>query len=93
MVLIGVTFTQDEYANEVETETETFVFADTGSVGRNEFYNAAKEGMKPTVIVTVRYFEYNNEKYLTYEGKRYKIDRTYSADKENIELTCSEVAI
>lgn len=93
VTLISVTITQDEYANEIETETEMIVFADTGSVGRNEFYNAARDGMKPTVIITVRYFEYNNEKYLKYEGKKYKVERTYSTDKEEIELTCSEVTV
>jgi len=93
VALIGVTITQDEYANEVETEIERTVFADTGSVGRNEFYNAAKEGLRPTIIITVRYFEYENEKYLKYDNKKYKVERTYSEDKENIELTCSEVTV
>lgn len=89
--LISVTVTQDEYANEIETEVSTTVWADIKSVGRTEFYNALQNGLKPTVVITVKAFEYSGQKYLIYEGKRYKIERTYGTDREDIELTCSEV--
>lgn len=91
--LIKVTIIQDEYANEVETETIRTVFCNVESVGRNEFYNALKAGLKPTITVTIRSYEYEEEKYLICRGKRYKIERVYDKGGENIELTCSEVAI
>lgn len=89
--LISATITQDEYANEIETELTSTVWADIGSVGRNEFYNAMQNGLKPTIMVTVKAFEFEDQKHLIFSGKRYKIERTYGADNEDIELTCSEV--
>lgn len=91
--LIGVTITQDAYANEIETEVSTTVWADIMSVGRSEFYNALQNGHKPSVVITVKAFEYNGQKYLILDGKRFKIERTYTLDREDIELTCSEVVV
>ena len=89
--LISATITQDEYANEIETETTLTVWADIGSVGRNEFYNALQSGLKPSMVITIKAFEYSGQKYVSHGGKRYKVERTYQADNENLELTCSEV--
>jgi SPP1 family predicted phage head-tail adaptor len=91
--LIAVTITQDEYANEVETEEPTTVWADIKSVGRSEFYNALQNGLKPSVVITVKAFEYTGQKYLMFDGKRFKIERTYTLDREDIELTCTEVVV
>lgn len=89
--LVSVSITQDEYANEVETETTLTVWADIGSVGRTEFYNAMQNGLKPSMIITVKAFEYSGQKYVDYGSKRYKVERSYQTDNENLELTCSEV--
>jgi len=89
--LISATITQDEYANEIETETTLTVWADMVSVGRNEFYNALQTGLKPSMVITIKAFEYSGQKYVSHGGKRYKVERTYQADNENLELTCSEV--
>jgi SPP1 family predicted phage head-tail adaptor len=89
--LISVTITQDEYANEIESETTLTVWADIGSVGRSEFYNALQNGLKPSMVATIKAFEYSGQKHVSYGGKRYKVERTYQTNNENLELTCSEV--
>ena len=35
--------------------------------------------------------EYAGQKELEYNGKRYKVERTYVSDRQIIELNCSEV--
>lgn len=93
VILLATTIIQDEYANEVETEVQRTLLCNEESVGRNEFYNAARAGLKPTLIITIKYFEYEGEKRLIYKGKHYQVDRTYSQDKEDIELICSEATV
>jgi len=53
------------------------VFANRRSVSQKEFYEAGILGLKPEFRFDVRFFEYNGEDSLIYEGKRYVIYRTY----------------
>lgn len=72
------------------TEEQRMVYADIKSVGRNEFYKAKNAGIEPTYVFELSdYSEYGGEKLVIYDGKRYKVVRTYVSDMR-IELTVEE---
>ena len=61
------------------------------SITRSEFYQANKAGLKPSLVVEIRNFEYENQEFAKFEGKQYRILKTYPIDSEILELTLSEV--
>lgn len=89
--LIRQNFIEDEIGNQISSEIKTLVYCAIKSVGRGEFYNAASNGLKPEIIFVIHNYEYNGEKEVQFEGKRYKVIRTYSSNFEEIELTCEKV--
>ncbi len=61
-------------------------------IGQREFYQAATTGLKPEVKFEIWKFEYNNEMFLEYENRNYKIIKTYERKiDEKIELTCTSI--
>ena len=88
LVLIKQDFTFDEIGNQIPIETRKTVLCNVKSVGRNEFYGAATSGLKPEVVFIIHGYEYNGEREVEFEGKKYHVIRTYSTDFEEIELTC-----
>ena len=73
------------------SETSRDVFAEIRSVGYNEFYAAKSAGIEPSIVFVLQdYMEYNGEKVVLYDSKRYRVVRTYT-NGQTIELTC-EVA-
>ena len=69
--------------------TKTKRIAEIQSIGQSQSYQAAAVGLKPQFTAIIWNCEYSNEEYLEYQGKQYKITRTYIRDDERIELTCS----
>ena len=53
------------------------VFAQIGSIGRNEFFSAGEAGFRPECMFVVFAAEYCGEPVCEYDGKRYAIYRTY----------------
>ena len=86
--LIGKTITQNAYKQEVETETKTEIMALYESVSQSEFYKAGEAGLKPEFRLTTAIIDYNGEKEVELDGKKYGIYRTYEVDKDYIELYC-----
>ena len=88
--LITVTQTTNANGFPVNAETERQVFAQVKSVRQNEFYQANQVGLQLQIMFVIRAIEYNNEQYLSYKNKDYKIIRTYQTDSEMIELVCAD---
>jgi hypothetical protein len=63
------------------------VFGSKKSIQSREFYLAAQSGFTLELMFEIFKGEYESEKYLEYESKRYKIIRTFEKDKY-IELMC-----
>jgi len=75
------------------TETRRMVYCTVRSVGYNEYYRALENSLQPTfVFVLADYAEYEGEKICEYNGKRYRIYRTYQTGGA-IELTVEEVTV
>lgn len=71
-----------------QTETATTIFANKKSVGYSEFYKAAQAGYTAEMKFDVYSQEYEGQEIAEFEGKRYRVLRTY-VDKngEFTELT------
>lgn len=91
LTLIKQTFIEDEICNQITQEVKTDIYCAIKSIGRNEFYIASKGGLKPEAIFVINNYEYSGEKEILFEGKRYKVIRTYLIGFEEIELTCERV--
>lgn len=84
---------EDEVGNQIETDPiEIPVYCGLKSVGRSEFYNAAVTNLRPELVFVIHGYEYNNEKLVRFEGKDYRVIRTYADDFEEMELTCEKAA-
>lgn len=75
------------------TESERTVYCTVRSVGMNEAYQALANGLRPQfVFILSDYADYKNEKICIYNGKKYRIVRTYR-NNQSIELTVEEVTV
>ena len=89
-VLISYTITTNEYKQEVRVENRNTVFVETDDIKRLEFYSAGKAGLNPQFMLKTAIIDYNGEREVEVDGKRYGIYRTYKVDKDYIELYCEE---
>lgn len=93
--LISVSYTVDEYGNQVEQKTERQVFCKVNSVNRTEFYSAAQAGLHPNYVFTLSHYkDYHNEPLIAYTDwsgtkKEYTVTRTY-INGDSIDLTAEE---
>ncbi|WP_419720637.1 phage head closure protein [Kurthia gibsonii] len=85
--LISIGTTKDDLMQDIETEILKEVFAEKRSISQQEFFNAGQTDIKPTKCFVIYAHEYNDERFLIYENKKYSIYRTYEKD-EDIELYC-----
>lgn len=90
LVSISGDLDADGYVDNL-TEEKTPVFADVLSVRRTEFYEGMKAGIQLSIAFKVMACDYSEQPYVDYNGKRYKIQRTYTKNGESLELNCSEV--
>lgn len=86
VTLITETSTQDAYGVWRTSETKTDVFCQVNSVGRNEFFEAGRNGLNPEFVFTLFFGDYNGERTVEYNGKRYSVYRTYLARTDVLEL-------
>lgn len=91
LTLIKLTYSFDDIGNQIVEEVKTDIFCNVKSVSKNEFYNAATAGLKPSLVFIVHSYEYDNEEKVEFEGVKYTVIRTYVVNSEEIELTCEKV--
>lgn len=101
--LIKQETTYDELGNPVNIETKQKVLCRVAEVGSNEFYNAQVADLKPELKFIVKQFEYSGERKVRFDGKVYRVIRTYTEVSrgkvyrrialkfDEIELTCERV--
>lgn len=91
LTLIGETIEEDEIGNRVPVETRTTVLCSVKSAARSDFYSGAAAGLRPEYVFTIHAYEYSGERIVEFEGKRYRVIRTYQTGTEEIELTAERV--
>ncbi|WP_370014316.1 phage head closure protein [Paraclostridium bifermentans] len=82
---------ENEIGDIIPSKEYTEIFAERKSITQNEFYQAQASGLKPAMKFEINAFEYNDETHVRYEGKEYKIMRTYQKNIEKIEITLEGV--
>ena len=70
------------------TDSGREVIAQQGGVNRNEFYKAAAVGMTPSVVFIVSESDYQEERLIRFDGKLYRVIRSYPLPNRKIELVC-----
>ncbi|MBM7624779.1 phage head closure protein [Sporohalobacter salinus] len=79
------TIEEDEFENEVEVISDwRRVYANKYSINSSEFYNAAKEGLRPELAFRIYDFEYDGEDKFKYNGDEYNIIRTQGSGEKMI---------
>lgn len=91
-LIADVVSTFDTYGNETTTTTTNEVYVQPRGVYQSEYYNAAQNGLKPSLTLFIPNKEdYNGEKRLTYEGRNYSVIRVdWNAQRDGISLICEE---
>lgn len=86
------TVSQDAMLNECVTYTpKPIQVRQTRSITRNEYYQAAAQGLKPSAVLVVFFGDYDGEKVVEWQGKIYRITRAYqSPSSDSLELTIEE---
>ena len=80
--------TYDDVGEPIETSTEIEVYAKILSIGQQEFYQAQATGLKPELKFEIAdYLDYEDEKELIHDNKRYQILRTYRKSTRQLEIT------
>lgn len=68
------------------------VLCDVRSVGMREAYEAMSHGLHPEVVLILHdYAEYDGQMHALFEGRLYKVVRTYVRADHAIELTLERV--
>lgn len=86
--LLGKTITMNQLKQEVEVDTRTEIFAQKESISQSEFYKGGEAGLKPDFRLITAIIDYNGEREVELDGKKYGIYRTYERDQDYIELYC-----
>ena len=76
----------------VETHTDTVVWADKITASQNEFYSAGANGITVSAVFMVNAEEYTGQTEILFDTVEYNIERTFQKDKGNIGLVCSTKA-
>lgn len=70
------------------TETEREVMCTVRSVSRSEYYNALNAGIEPSLVFYLALSDdYQGERVVRYQGKKYRVVRTYLTEDDGIEIT------
>lgn len=86
--LLGKTITMNQLKQEVKVDTRTEIFAQKESISQSEFYKGGEAGLKPDFRLITAIIDYNGEREVELDGKKYGIYRTYERDQDYIELYC-----
>lgn len=74
--------------HEAITETVREVLAEIRSVTRSEYYNALNAGVQPELVFKLTLdADYQDEHFLRYGGKKFRVVRTYLTNDGGIEIT------
>ena len=84
--LISEIRTQDEIGQWQSVKTARQVYCDVRSVSASEWFDAGRDGFKPSLCFIMFRPDYQGEQIVEYNGQQYGIYRTYVGRNERIEL-------
>lgn len=78
---------------EIPAEQSCLVFCNKKSVGYSEFYKSQQAGYKTELKLDLHTQDYSGETLVEFEGRRYKVLRTYESKAGEVtELTLSDLS-
>jgi len=87
--LLTITLATNDIGDMVETIVKSEVFAKVKSVGMKENYEALAVGLKPELVFVLSdYYDYDDQEFIEYKAKRYKVLRTYRKESNELEIVC-----
>ena len=93
ILLIALSYSQDEIGQMVATERRMPVWASIQSVSRMEWMQAGQQGLNPSLMVSTPIVNYSGEEQVEVGGKRYAVYRTYfNCNSDMVELYLTEKA-
>jgi SPP1 family predicted phage head-tail adaptor len=72
--------------------SESKVYCNVKSISQSEFYQVATVGFKPEIKIEIKCMDITGATHFKYNGKIYKILRTYSK-QDIIELTLTSMVV
>lgn len=86
--LIEKNYTEDDLGQQsVSEEKRIEIMVSVGNVSRSEWFEAGRNGLKPSIMLTTAAVNYSGEEIIEFDGVRYGIYRTYiKGDTDEIEL-------
>lgn len=81
---------QDSTGAFLNTKTYREIFANIKSIRQAEYYQANAIGIQPAFMFEIRFCEYEGERLLVHNDIEYNIIRTYTKNREIIELVCTK---
>lgn len=90
-ILIKVSQVTNDVGDNIANETKRIVFVNRKSIRQSEYYQALSTGLKPEVMLEVRNIDYEDEKLLEFNDRRYKVIRTFDKNGEITELICGAI--
>lgn len=78
----------DDWGNPINNVIKWEVFAEKISVKQSEFYQAASQGLKPSIVFEIYGEEFNEADAVYFEDTEYSIIRTYQKSFDKLELIC-----
>lgn len=93
VTLRTVTYTTDVNGRSVQTNTDTVVWANVSSATRSEFYAANANGIEASIMFSIHLEDWGGQSHVVYNGKTYRVVRTYLRGLGTVELTCSDMAV
>ena len=89
--LIAKQYVIDEIGNEKLQEISVEIpIIDVEDVYQSEFYNAAQQGLKPSLRLRISDLNYSDQPELEYMNSRYSIIRVDKINSEEIALVCEK---
>lgn len=86
LTLVKETRTKNEYGVWQTAEETLDVFCGVSSVTQSEFFDGGRNGLNPEYRFTIFFADYDGEKTVEFEGKRYGVYRVYQAKTDELEL-------
>lgn len=88
--LIAETYTQNTLLQWVTTETKRMVYCDVLSVYRAEWFEAGRNGLQPAFVFAMFGPDYEGEKIVEFNGRRYGVYRKDDGKNDTIRLYVEE---
>lgn len=89
--LVSLSFTTDALRQRVPVESRRSIWAHIQSVSKSEWFQGGQNGLHPSLVIDTDVVNYNGEKTVIIQGKRYTVYRTYFDDRsDTIELYLEE---